>query len=250
MGELYCWPVVKDKGFFRGMRAWAVDLFSRGHLLPGIVESPQDRCRKGHQPNHVNHISHPLIPGEEMEPSQEVVPVVEGVFASEQRQPPRPGVLGVHGDVEEALGNPEECHGGRVLLLVDREVHHDSGRDQDLYEAAAQDPDELPEEAEDHMARLMEDEIHPIEEAEGAGTCGRDDPVDADEGDKPGLDGVEAFHTTPFTAGEARRVEAGLCSHEAGAPPIPGEAPPFFARNQGDAAMPCWPTPARSCSCA
>lgn len=80
------------------------------------------------------------------------------------------------------------------------ELGHDPGGDQDLHEAAAQDPDELPEGPEDHVPGLVEDQIHPVEEAVRARAPAADDPVDRDGRDESRLERIEVLHARPLNA--------------------------------------------------
>ena len=128
-----------------------------------------------------------------MEPSEDVVPVMNDLFPAQKRQRLRPGVFDVDGDVEKALGNPKEGDCGGVSLLGHIEVDCYDSRDQELHQGSTQDPDGLPEDPKDHMPRFMEDEVNPIDEAEASRVQGTDNAVDSDDGDEPCFDDVKVF---------------------------------------------------------
>src|SRR2546428_277367 len=107
-----------------------------------------------------------LGPVEQTRHPEEVVPVVDEPVG-EQRQRHRAPVGRVDRDVGERLPRPEECDRGGGALPRAQEGHDADRGDQDLVQRAAQHRDEAPEEAEDQVARLVEDEVHTVEERAG-----------------------------------------------------------------------------------
>src|SRR5438309_1614819 len=98
--------------------------------------------------------------------AEEVVPVVDEPLG-EEGQRHRAAVGRVDRDVGERLPRPEERdRGGGALPRVEEGDDADRG-DQHLVQRAAEHRDEPAEEAKDHVARLVEDQVHAVEERDG-----------------------------------------------------------------------------------
>src|SRR3989441_1031948 len=149
-------------------------LYTRGSVavnrLPPRAEEIERQEREGAQYQERAGAEHEategLGPVEQPRHPEEVVPVVDEPVG-EQRQRHRAAVCRVDRDVGERLPRPEECDRGGGALPREQEGHDANRGDQDLVQRAAEHRDEAPEEAEDQVARLVEDEVHTVEERAG-----------------------------------------------------------------------------------
>lgn len=82
--------------------------------------------------------------------------------AAHQRQFLLYRVGGVNADVEQALAYPEQAELPAQVGALPQEVDQTGGRDEQLEESAAQRHDELPEEAEENVARFVKGQVDEV----------------------------------------------------------------------------------------
>src|SRR2546430_16284270 len=91
------------------------------------------------------------------EAPEEIVPVV--LAAAHQGQLFGTGVLHVDGDVPEVLGDPPQGHHGGVAITATPEVRHKDRGYEELHQGAAEEADELAEDAEHRMPEFVDGEV-------------------------------------------------------------------------------------------
>ena len=88
-------------------------------------------------------------------------------LSAEQHQLQRAGVGDIGREIQKVLASPPRADRPTELVLLPEEDHGERDRQRELEQAAAQDHDELAEEAEQDVAGFVEDQVGQVEDRRG-----------------------------------------------------------------------------------
>ena len=131
--------------------------------------SPEEGAEHQENPDIIREVREPMVPLQEIQHRQDVVPVVSICFfsghAADEHEIQGAGVVDVGGDIHQTLRRPPQGHrGAERIMRLDQECTETNHRHENLAERASQNCHESTERHEDEMAGFVKRQIDQMQE--------------------------------------------------------------------------------------